>query len=413
MSSFVCPLSFEDLLSGKDDPLGLLSDVKPAKAKSRTAVSVTERNFLEIVDFYQSTGHQPEAESKDGHEQRLATRLQAYRTRLRAQVESLDIYGLLKEPQALPSETKNATSPSFASFDDLLSNDACGLLDDIDSDIFALKHVKTAEPDTRNLPDEIATRTQCEDFYNFEKLFQDKQRDIINRTVETKRFQNESQLEVGDFFILGGLLCFVDSVLEEDTDDQGRYNPRLRVIFENGIETNILKRSLSRALYKDPNGRRVIPDAESVANKFTGVTHKDKATGCIYILASDTKAPELAALKHQGRLVKIGYSSQSVEERVKGAAEDPTYLEAPIRILASLDCYNLNPQKVEHLIHAFLEKQRINMTLISSKGKPYHPTEWFAVDRDTAVAVAQHIVQGDIMKYRMDNTTGKIKRIDN
>ena len=177
------------------------------------------------------------------------------------------------------------------------------------------------------------------------------------------------------------------------------------------METDILKLSLAKALYNDENGRRVLPDPEKFAERFSGITHKDKATGCIYILASETKAPELAEFKRQGRLVKIGYSSQSVEERIKGAEEDPTYLEAPVRILASLDCYNLNPQKVEHLIHAFLSKQRINMTLISSKGKPYHPTEWFAVDRDTAITVAQHIVQGDIMKYRMDNTTGKIKQI--
>lgn len=130
------------------------------------------------------------------------------------------------------------------------------------------------------------------------------------------------------------------------------------------------------------------------------------------MLASETKSPALADLKHQGRLVKIGYSTQSVEERIKGAEDDPTYLEAPVRILAVLDCYNLNPQKVEHLIHAFLAKQRINMTLISSKGKPYKPSEWFAVDRETAVAVAEHIVAGDIMHYRMDNTTGRIKKIN-
>lgn len=133
--------------------------------------------------------------------------------------------------------------------------------------------------------------------------------------------------------------------------------------------------------------------------------------------ASEIGAPRpdeisrLADLKQQGRLVKIGYSSQSVEERTKNAAVDPTYLEAPVRILASLDCFNLNPQKVEHLIHAFLSKQRINMTLISSKGKPYRPTEWFSVDLQTAIAVAEHIVAGDIMKYRMDNTTGRIKKI--
>lgn len=67
--------------------------------------------------------------------------------------------------------------------------------------------------------------------------------------------------------------------------------------------------------------------------------------------------------------------------------------------------------RLEHLIHAFLAKQRLNMTLISSKGVAYKPTEWFMVDRDTAIAVVEHIVAGDIMNYRMDNTTGRIKKI--
>lgn len=237
------------------------------------------------------------------------------------------------------------------------------------------------------------------------------QRDIANRKVEVIRFRNETQLEVGHFFILSGLICFVDSVLDDRLSESERNNPRLRVIFENGIETNILKFSLSRALYKDPHGRRILPNAQSVENQFNGITHRDKATGCIYILASQTKSPVLSELKAQGRLVKIGYSSQDVYERIKNAENDPTYLEAPVTVLATLDCYNLNPQKVEHLIHAFLAKQRINMTLVSSKGKPYKPTEWFMVDRDTAVAVAEHIVAGDIMNYRMDNTTGRIKSI--
>ena len=300
---------------------------------------------------------------------------------------------------------------AFASLDDILAHDASGLLGGIDGSIFNLEHVKPAEPDARHLPDEITSRKPCEDFYNFEKLFADIQRDILNRKAKTIRFRNSSQIQVGDFFIVNGIICFVDAILKESKDRYNHDNPRMRVIFDNGMETNILKLSLAKALYEDENGRRVIPLTVDLEAMFAGVTHKDRATGCIYVLASETKAPELAELKRQGRLVKIGYSSQSVEERVKNAETDPTYLEAPVRILASIDCFNLNPQKVEHLIHAFLSRQRISMTLISSKGVPYRPMEWFSVDRDTAIAVAQHIVAGDIMQYRMDNTTGRLRRL--
>ncbi len=411
MGSFVSPNTFAELLSGECDPLGLLKDVKPVAPK-RKPVSTAEKNFQDIVDFYETRGRVPAVDSNDFQEKALASRLQAYRSRseLQNQVKHLDIYDLLADDSPKRSESAPVKQKAFSSFNDLLKNDTSGLLSDIDSSIFNLEHVKTAEPDMRNLPDEIASRKPCEDFFRFEKLFRDTQRDILNRKTKTARFKNESQIEIGEFFVLNGLLCIVDSIIEESKEQSLRNNPRLRVVFENGIETNILKRSLSRALYKDPNGRRVLLSEEAFYEKAQGITHRDKATGCIYILASDTRAPELSSLKNQGRLVKIGYSSQSVEERIKNAENDPTYLEAPVRILASIDCYNLNPQKVEHLIHAFLSKQRINMTLISSKGRVYRPTEWFAIDRDTAIAVAEHIVRGDIMNYRMDNTTGRIKK---
>lgn len=412
MLKFSTPTTFADLLSGACDPLGLLSNVKPAAPKAKPR-SVVEVNFQEIIEFFEKHQRVPDLNAADFREKQLAARLTAYRTRneLRKQAEKLDTFGLLKETPVAQNK-EQADNKAFSSLRDILQNDTSGLLGNIDSSIFNLEHVKAAEPDMRNLPDEIASRKPCEDFFRFEKLFQDTQRDILNRKTKTARFKNETQIEIGEFFVLNGLLCIVDSIIEESSEQSLRDNPRLRVVFENGIETNILKRSLSRALYKDPNGRRVLLSEEAFYEKAQGITHKDKATGCIYVLASETKSPVLADLKLQGRLVKIGYSTQSVEERIKGAEDDPTYLEAPVRILAVLDCYNLNPQKVEHLIHAFLAKQRINMTLISSKGKPYKPSEWFAVDRETAVAVAEHIVAGDIMHYRMDNTTGRIKKIN-
>ena len=302
MSKFPTPTTFADLLSGVCDPLGLLSNVKPAapKAKPRSALEV---NFQEIIEFYEMHHRVPDLNAADFRERQLAARLTSYRTRneLKKQVEQLDTVGLLKEVPSVPQKQEQPTNKSFSSLADILQNDTSGLLGNIDCSVFKLEHVKTAEPDMRNLPDEIASRKKCEDFFKFEKLFQDTQRDILNRKTQTARFKNESQIEIGDFFILNGLLCIVDSIIEESSAQSVRDNPRLRVVFENEIETNILKRSLSRALYKDPNGRRVLLSEEAFYEKATGITHKGKATGCIYVLASETKSPVLADL---GILVK-------------------------------------------------------------------------------------------------------------
>lgn len=134
--------------------------------------------------------------------------------------------------------------------------------------------------------------------------------------------------------------------------------------------------------------------------------------GCVYILSSETNAPTLAGMKRRGMLHKIGFSTQDVYERIRGAEKDPTYLEAPVKVEANIRCFNLDPRKMESLIHAFLANQRISMTMFTRTGRAYVPREWYNVDLETALEVAKHIADGTIMEYRMDNTTNRIKRIE-
>lgn len=188
-------------------------------------------------------------------------------------------------------------------------------------------------------------------------------------------------------------------------DGDGRYNPRLRVIFENGTESNHLLRSLAKRLYTDETGRRIIRDADSVVDAFNNISHKDKRAGQIYFVTTKSENPDLKGIPN---LVKIGYTEQTVEERTKNAERDTAFLEAPVKILASMECYNLNPNKFETLIHGFLHAQRLKMTLIGKDGKAYHPKEWFSVPLDTAREVVKRIIDGSIVHYRMDNTTGRL-----
>lgn len=415
MAEFPSPNSFEEILSGEFDPLGLLQGVKPAAKRSKGGPA-TVKNFEQILEFHRTYGRVPELNAKSVKERALAARLASFRAnpKLRKQVEHLDQPGLLVlnvvnvdagRANAEPEEAK-----PFSSFADLLQNDDSGLLADVDTSIFRMEHVEQGAHQWKNLPEEVAKRKPCEDFFKYERLFDDMQKAIDAGKAVMGRFKNGTTIEVGDFFIVNGILCYVESVLKASVDRHKADNHRLRVIFANGVEIDILKHSLAKALYRDENGRRVFRnDVELVGAQE--LLPSDKPTGCVYVLESETKAPELVELKLRRRLVKIGYSSQSVEERVMHAADDPTYLEAPVRIIASLDCFNMNPQKFEKLIHAFLANQRLNITLISSKGERYRPTEWFAVDAATAIAVAEHIVAGDIMNYRMDNTTGRLKQI--
>ncbi len=395
----------------EDDELHLLDGVEARKTKPRVSSDPVVGKFLELLDFVAAHGHEPGNGTPD--ERLLAARLQTYRDRddLRARVREYDTAGLLKNTgsETRPPDDAKATPPapvSPTSLDDIFQDDDLGLLDDMDTSVFQISHIPVRKE--RETPDEIASRKPCDDFFRYEKLFQDIQTALKTQAVMQSRFSREETVVAGNVFILRGMLCYIDSILREDTSQAERDNPRLRVIFENGTETDLLKRSLIRALYKDPHGKFVDFGLNLFSDTSVSITSKDRPTGYIYILTSETDSPELVAWKNAGLLVKIGYSTQDVRERIKNAINDPTYLEAPVNLRASIACYNLNPQKFEHLIHAFLHHQRLNMKLIDRNGVLYRPSEWFTVDWQTALDVCQHIVDGTITQYRMDNTTGKM-----
>ncbi|MFI3272050.1 MAG: GIY-YIG nuclease family protein [Pseudomonadota bacterium] len=397
LRTYDAPQSLDSIFD-EDDDLDLLAGVEAAKPKAASREDVGITNFKEIVAFYETHDREPDMTT----ERQLAVRLRSYRTRpkLTAQALPYDTVGLLADK----STTKPREVQSLADiFDD---DDDLDLLDSIDTSIFQLGHISPVKE--KDLPDEIASRKPCEDFYCYEKLFHDAQKAVEKKSVLLEKFSRKSDASVGQIFILRGVLCYVDCVLDSETSDKRLENPRLRVIFANGTETDLLKLSLARALYKDPHSKRVDYNPNLFSDDGAALSPQSDPTGFIYVLATESKAPALAQLKAQGKLVKIGYSTQPVQERIKNAETDRTYLEAPVRLLAEIACFNLNPQKFENLVHAFLCEQRVHMTLRAHDGTNYHPEEWFAVDVATAVAVCEKVVDGSIVDYRMDNVSGRM-----
>lgn len=389
-----------DILA-EEDELGLLADVKPARPRVTGWADPAIAGFRELLEFCREHGREPDVNNPD--ERALAYRLDGCRKRpdLRAKIEHLDDLGLLAIPEKAPAEPATPVEQKEpATMAEIFADDDLGLLDDVSPSIIRSASRETSAP--RDLPDFIASRKPCEDFYQFENFFNEIQRKLQRKEVRLQKISSESAVAVGQIFIVRGQLCYVHGVIDKKTAN----NPRLRVIFQNGTEIDILKLSLLRALYKDKQSKRLDFDSNLFAKTADAITPADIPTGHIYILRTQSADKAIAALKNAGRLVKIGYTSGSVDERIKHAADDPTFLEAPVIKAAVLDCFNLNPQKFENLIHAFLHNQRLTISMTSSAGKKYQPKEWFTVDVDTAVQVCKHIIDGTIKEYRMDNTRG-------
>jgi hypothetical protein len=107
-----------------------------------------------------------------------------------------------------------------------------------DDDIQALKHVRTNAE--KRAAEEIAKREPCRDFEEFKPLFLQVQQEIKAGVREARRFEQNANIEKGELFILSGQLCLVAVVGELFVNDYDRKDRRLRVIYDNGTEQDIL-----------------------------------------------------------------------------------------------------------------------------------------------------------------------------
>ncbi len=403
-SRIVLKATLEDILSEEDD-FDLL-DVAPLKKKA-APVNLVSSQFAEIEAFFEKHGRLPSAQG-DMQEKRLARRFRAVQSNqaLYEVLKVSDRYNLLEnmsdgQPSDLVAE-KDAgpyldKSELVQSLDDIFADDDDDLLSFDTPDIFTLKHVQIEK---KEQPDEIAQRQPCPDFFRFEPLFNAVHNQIKAGAFSTIRFRHELKIIEGDFFILNGVMGYVHKAGER-LEEYSSYNARLHIVFENGTEMNMLYQSLTHGLVRDKEGRKIQLSGERLSP-----SEHSAPSGVIYVLATKSTNPALAPYKHN--LYKIGFTEYTVEQRIKNAEKDRTFLEAPVRVVATTECFNLNAQKLEALVHGFLASRRLNVTLKSLNGQIYTPKEWFNVPLSTVQAVIQHIVDGTISKYRLDNTTGNV-----
>lgn len=231
-------------------------EVTPLKASSRTPRE--ERiiaGFEDILRFHQAHGRAPlHGEGRDIFERLYAVRLDQLRRLPEAQalLAGLDSPGLLSHPAVRPSA--NAKTDDLDA-DALLAELGIGDEPAEQNDITVLRHVRSRAE--INAAEEIAGRTPCADFDKFQPLFEQVERDLKSGVRKTLRFGRDASIAVGNFFILGGQLAYVAGMGEQYRTPNSETNARLRVIYANGTESDLLLRSLQRALYKDETGRRL------------------------------------------------------------------------------------------------------------------------------------------------------------
>lgn len=358
--------------------------------------------FEEIQRFVDEHGHAPQ----HGEEREIFERLYAVRLdRLRGLADArtlltpLDHQGLL----AGASETAPDTSGEL-DVDELMAEleGAIG-----PAEISELRHVRSSAE--KQAAEEIANRDRCEDFDRFKPLFDQVQAEIEQGVRQTRPFELKAEIAPGTWFIVGGQKAYVADVGETFTNAQGRTDARLRVIFDNGTESNMLMRSLQRALNKDDAGRRI---TDPVAGPLFSEEQEegDQASGTIYVLRSKSDHPTVAA--NRELVHKIGVTNLKVAQRIAGARLQPTFLMADVEVVATYELFNINRSKLEGLIHRVFETARLDIEIEDRFGRPCRPQEWFLLPFFVVDEAVERIKDGTITHYLYDPKTASLVRRD-
>lgn len=354
--------------------------------------------FEEIQRFVEQTGRTPKhGEDNDIFERLYAVRLDRLRVLddCRTLLTPIDHQGLLTGAEIVKAESVESLSDEelLAELGDSSSPAA----------ITELRHVRTNAE--KRAAEEIANREKCKDFENFQALFKDVESDIKSGTRQTRPFGKDARVDVGNFFILGGQLVYVAEKGEDFQTPNGHMDARLRVIYDNGTESNLLLRSLQRALYKDEAGRRLTEP--SAGPLFSEVWEEDDIeSGTIYVLRSLSDHPFIS--EHRDLIHKIGVTGGKVETRIANASHDATYLLADVEVVATYKLAGINRAKMENLFHRIFAAAQLDLTIHDRFGNPVKPREWFLVPLHIIDEAVQRIREGSISGVTYDPQTAQL-----
>ncbi len=376
----------------------------PEKKKGRPASE--ERviaGFEEIQRFAERHGRAPQhGEDRDIFERLYAVRLDRLRLLpdCRALLEPLDHQGLLA---GAPITTESADEA--IDIDDLAAE-----LAEVGGagDIRTLRHVRTSAE--KRAAEEVADRKPCEDFETFRPLFEQVQAEVKSGIRQSRAIGAGSRsIEEGDFFVLDGLTLYVAEVGEPLKTTAGEVDRRLRLVFSNGTESNLLLRSLQRAFYDDPAARR-LASSESGQLSFGGEFEADDVeSGTIYVLRSLSDHPYVA--QHRDVIHKIGVTGGKVEARIANAEHDSTYLLAKVEVVATYKLAGINRNRMEGLFHRLFAPARLNITIQDRFGHPVQPEEWFLVPLFVIDEAVERIRDGSITDYVYDPAAAKLVKV--
>ena len=333
----------------------------------------------------------------------------------------------------------------YQSIDEVLAEgDALGLFADIDAALqiqpqtqFTLQPESATAFKPRHRAVDAAVSGICPDYDTYEPLMKRcvellRSKDLATSPVTEYKYK---KLKPGQFYLLHGLIALIarsDIGSDRIRNEHNKPSYRVKVVYNNSTQYSPWNYSFLEALINDKEGASLhgttstgkcflqeceqtlsaAQAQEELQRQEQEAIAKGQATGYVYILQSLSKHQTLTQFQQHSELIKVGFCTTTVEERIKNAEHSSTYLYAPVRVVRTYRCTNIDPQKLEHLVQALLHEHRLYVTLMDKvTGKQCKPEEWFTVSPKTACEIVDHILDGTIMQYRVDSVQGKLVKI--
>lgn len=377
-----------------NDKFGILDKVELPKKSGKEVYDLGESKRVELQEWMDKHGREPRIDSPDINEAMLAKRRQKIlqEDSLVAEKNSDSIESILNSDIAKEIISKMPDENYLHDF----------------SNIPSVKAKRTKTPDYR------AVRTSVKNFEEYKPMFDRAQMEIDSKARMVIPFSAHG-IASGKFYIVGGILCYVDKFYKRELNSFGRYDKRMHLVFANGTESYMLYSTFQKIMSTE-NGRCVTEVLDNSSNEFEldGRIEKedekfvapDVETGWIYILR--TTSDDDVVKRYGKDLYKIGYTSKSVEERIKNAEKDPTYLCSPVVIVQTWKCLNLNSKKLETLLHSLFRKAQVRIR-VNSSGVSQVASEWFNVPLKTIEEACPLIISGEIVNYEYDSVSKSLK----
>ncbi len=375
-----------------EDPL--FADVT-APQKRITSSDRLIAGFQEILAFYETNGRLPEdnpAETSLYHKWVGLLKSEKKVERCRP----FDTCGILPQPVQTVEEPQPEYQPEptkkeqlEAIFDDPLLADIWDTTNL--GGLFDIPDYMRERLNARKEAEYVGKRVPCEDFDRYENNFKEIHQGLKSGKYRLIKFSVKN-LKVGSYFIEDGMIGYLAAFDDEGLNKYGDRDGRTRVIYENGTESDIKYKTITKNL--SVTGYSVVDCTEITdeeLQQYFTISDNDIESGIIYVLRSKSVRPEIKAIKD---LYKIGFTVTSVESRIANAKNEPTYLCADVEVVATWKVYNVKSSTFEALIHKLFADVQLQVTVDG-----HRPKEWFVVPFNVIKEAITAIVAGKSIEY--------------